>query len=607
MSTTQKSWRPTLTRRRFLWSAATAAGAAALVACGGGSTGFKFEDASSAREPGKVWEAKNNWKLADETKGAVKGGIYRGYASGDQDGHYDAIVLMSSQTPTSAHIHEMLMAKTAGPGIDPASLDAAQPTGALAESWEFSPDYLRITFTMRQGVKFHNVAPVNGRVMDMDDWRTSQERHFASGVYKAAIGDVLDGIEFPDARHMVWKLKAPFAPIVDYIYHDKSAFPILPKELNANPSLAERTPIGTGFKILDKYQPAIAFEYRKNPDYWGGEPFIDRWHAPIIPEYANRYAQFVNGNIQHFSPTPQDVLQMNRDVPGGVIIANPIPWQQASRYRFGQISPKQQAWNDPRVRVAMRRSIDFPGIGKLLSNQAEFERNGIPVELSICTHLSQNPGYWLNPDKGELGAVSANYLYDPAEAKKLTAAAGFSQPIPVPYPIRLSQGQVEDEVQLVMDSFAASGAFKLEVERVATAAEYNKYRIDGLFDGLLGTTSGSGDYDPDYHIFRDYHTEGIGKGSAFPHAEIDRIGTASRRAVDIEERRGYLKEFQIFMAEWMAAIPGPHYFTQFSFTWPWLHNLNYGEQDSPPSGRPILGGHRHWLDSAMPNRERGAT
>jgi peptide/nickel transport system substrate-binding protein len=460
---------------------------------------------------------------------------------------------------------------------------------------------------MRQGVKFHNVAPVNGRVMDMDDWRTSQERHFASGVYKAAIGDVLDGIEFPDARHMVWKLKAPFAPIVDYIYHDKSAFPILPKELNANPSLAERTPIGTGFKILDKYQPAIAFEYRKNPDYWGGEPFIDRWHAPIIPEYANRYAQFVNGNIQHFSPTPQDVLQMNRDVPGGVIIANPIPWQQASRYRFGQISPKQQAWNDPRVRVAMRRSIDFPGIGKLLSNQAEFERNGIPVELSICTHLSQNPGYWLNPDKGELGAVSANYLYDPAEAKKLTAAAGFSQPIPVPYPIRLSQGQVEDEVQLVMDSFAASGAFKLEVERVATAAEYNKYRIDGLFDGLLGTTSGSGDYDPDYHIFRDYHTEGIGKGSAFPHPEIDRIGTASRRAVDIEERRGYLKEFQIFMAEWMAAIPGPHYFTQFSFTWPWLHNLNYGEQDSPPSGRPILGGHRHWLDSAMPNRERGAT
>jgi ABC-type transport system substrate-binding protein len=177
----------------------------------------------------------------------------------------------------------------------------------------------------------------------------------------------------------------------------------------------------------------------------------------------------------------------------------------------------------------------------------------------------------------------------------------------VPYPIRLSQGQVEDEVQLVMDSFAATGAFKLEVERVATAAEYNKYRIDGLFDGLLGTTSGSGDYDPDYHIFRDYHTEGIGKGSAFPHAEIDRIGTASRRAVDIEERRGYLKEFQIFMAEWMAAIPGPHYFTQFSFTWPWLHNLNYGEQDSPPSGRPILGGHRHWLDSAMPNRERGAT
>jgi hypothetical protein len=77
--------------------------------------------------------------------------------------------------------------------------------------------------------------------------------------------------------------------------------------------------------------------------------------------------------------------------------------------------------------------------------------------------------------------------------------------------------------------------------------------------------------------------------------------------MDVQERREHLKDFQRFMAEWMAAIPGPHYFTEFSFQWPWVHNVNHGEQDSPPSGRPILGAHLQWLSPDMPRREQGAS
>jgi hypothetical protein len=39
----------------------------------------------------------------------------------------------------------------------------------LAESWEVSPDKLQITFKLRDGVKWHNKPPVNGRAMDMED------------------------------------------------------------------------------------------------------------------------------------------------------------------------------------------------------------------------------------------------------------------------------------------------------------------------------------------------------------------------------------------------------------------------------------------------------
>ena len=51
---------------------------------------------------------------------------------------------------------------------------------ALAEAWEFSDDGLQVTFTLRQGVKFHNIAPVNGRVMDIEDWKEQDERYLAT-------------------------------------------------------------------------------------------------------------------------------------------------------------------------------------------------------------------------------------------------------------------------------------------------------------------------------------------------------------------------------------------------------------------------------------------
>jgi peptide/nickel transport system substrate-binding protein len=516
--------------------------------------------------------------------------------------------------PFSEHVYEMLMARNRGPGIEPGSVESSRPAGALAESWEISPDGASITFTMRQNVKFHPIAPVNGRVMDMDDWKTSMERHQAVGVYRSAIADILDKVEFTDARHMVWKMKAPFAPIFDRIYHDKFAFPIQPKELNADPNLAAAKGIGTGYKMIDKYQPSIGFEYKKHVDYWGGEPFIDRWHVPIVPEYANRYALFSAQKIIDFTPTARDVLQLHKDAPQAVIVGEPIPTNNVTRYRFGRINARSQPWGDPRVRVAIRRSIDFKSIGEFLSNKKNFEAEGIPVDMTTMTHVPQDPGYWLDPEKKELGPVGDNYLFSVAEAKKLTAAAGYPDAIPMLYPIRLEQGALAEVDQLTMDSLIAAGTFKLDILRVATASEYNKYRVDQLFTGYPGTSSGSSD-DVDYFIVRNYDSKAYKDeyGTAFPDPRIDDFGNRQRMEMDVEKRRAILKDFQKLMAELMPAVPGHHLYTQFHYRWPWVHNINYGTTlgnwnapGSPNAGQPVLGGQKQWLDKDMPGRNTGA-
>src|SRR5687767_11948468 len=116
------SYRPGITRRKFLAGAAAGAGAAALIACGGGGgSDLKLDDAATARVPGTVWNSRNDWKLADETKEAVRGGIYRNVRTSDMSGHFDAIALMSSEIPFSGHMYEQLMVLNRRPGIDPAT------------------------------------------------------------------------------------------------------------------------------------------------------------------------------------------------------------------------------------------------------------------------------------------------------------------------------------------------------------------------------------------------------------------------------------------------------------------------------------------------------
>jgi ABC-type transport system substrate-binding protein len=168
----------------------------------------------------------------------------------------------------------MLMARNRGPGVEPGTQDYSDPIGSLAESWEVAADGSKATFTLRRDDKFHNIPPVNGRVMDIDDWKTSHERSLATGAYRAEFDSVVAKAEYPDRMHMVWTFRKPYAPIFDRIAEGSFAYYILPKELNANPSIAEITPIGTNYQIFDKYQPSITFEFRNTPGIGAAIPSL---------------------------------------------------------------------------------------------------------------------------------------------------------------------------------------------------------------------------------------------------------------------------------------------------------------------------------------------
>jgi peptide/nickel transport system substrate-binding protein len=596
-----------ITRRKFLGTAAAGAGAAALIACGGDEGGGNLKLSSDkAREPGSVWLYSNNWKLEDETKNAVSGGTYRGSWARDNATGYDPYLGSPAQTPFQPHVYEFIMGKRRAPGVDPSSQEYGTPVPTLAESMEFAPDGASVTFTMRQNVKFHPIAPVNGRVMDIDDWKTSFDRFMAVSAQRSTLQDILDKVEYPDARHMVLKMKYPYAPFRDLIPNERVSFQIMPKELNADPNLAASVAIGTGFKMIDKHQPSQTIEFKKHAQYWDREPFIDRWHFPIIPEYANRYAQFVTGNIMAFTPTARDVITMTKDAPGAIVVGEELPKARIPRFNFGRENAATRAYKDARVRIAIRRSINWPGIFAVQSNKSQFEAAGIPVEVQSTTHASRDALWWLDPEKGELGAASANYQYNVAEAKKLVQAAGHSTPPEFNWMILVGVDGAEEEIdRLMIDSLNQSANFKTNLIATSNQVQERNCRSLRQCDAFINT--GGSEYWMDYFM-REQHSGGNRPGGepVYPSAEIDRIANEYRKTVDQAKSVALIKEYQMFQANYMSMVPGEHVFTVFSMRWPWVHNASWGAAyDQELSGRDAWGAwgaHLAWLDKDMPRR-----
>ena len=72
--------------------------------------------------------------------------------------------------------------------------------GDLAESWQGSPDHRVWTFKLRQGVKWQNVPPLNGREFVAADVKYCFEAYAKEGVQSFTFQEI-EGIETPDKLH----------------------------------------------------------------------------------------------------------------------------------------------------------------------------------------------------------------------------------------------------------------------------------------------------------------------------------------------------------------------------------------------------------------------
>lgn len=142
----------------------------------------------------------------------------------------------------------------------------SNPKPQMVESWETSADGLRWTFTLREGLTFHDGAPVTS-----EDVIASLERWMKRDLTGNRLAAVLDQMRPVDARQFEMVLKSPFGPMLDALGKPSSLVPfIMPKrivEAAGDQNISEVIGSGPYRFVAEAFQPGIKVVYEKFEDY----------------------------------------------------------------------------------------------------------------------------------------------------------------------------------------------------------------------------------------------------------------------------------------------------------------------------------------------------
>jgi ABC-type transport system substrate-binding protein len=616
-----------MTRRRAVTlSAGSAAAAAFLAACGGGgtkstptavpssgasgATGASGAAATGATgASGATGPAKNPLlaDIVDTSSSAKRGGVMK-WTQASEPLHFDGQAQGQAQLNIyNGMVYESLVRNK--PGVtQPSKWNEVLPN--LAESWEFSPDKTQITFKIRAGVKWQNVAPVSGRAFDATDVASSWNRYVGlPGNNKAANANSVNAsapiisMTATDNATVVVKLKEPTSFIMQRLANmiTGEVGGIYPKETDQGFD-PRKGQIGTGGYTLDQYVPSASLTYKANPDYWNKATiFTDSLEMPIINEAAAKLAQFKTGAIYAVGGladiSPEDIVPTKKDVPALNMYTFIAPSNNTSfiqRFGWLPLNGKPAPWIDVRVRQAMAMALDRDSYIDAFSNVSAFQKQGLPAEAYYHTSMGYIPGVTLDPRSKDFGDNAKYYTHNLDEAKKLLSAAGY--PTGFEYTSHWPNfplfGPNFPKQIAVIESFNSD----LGLKPTSDPIDYNlKYLPDyvtkrGQHEGIVFTLGAVTSPDSvDYYVWRYYSKSGatsgaifgdIGSGAGEGDPKVDDFIDKAKGELDATKQVTILSDLQKYLAGMQYCISSPGLGTSFTLAWPAVKNYLAYQEDS---------------------------
>ncbi|UXA16325.1 ABC transporter substrate-binding protein [Mycobacterium sp. SMC-4] len=374
---------------------------------------------------------------------------------------------------------------------------------ALAESWEVSPDELTWTFRLREGVTFHDGAPLTA-----DDVVYSYRRIIDEQLSNVDKFSAVTAVEAPDPGTVVVRVSRPTPNMLTNLGGFKGM--AIVSRANVESGQIATNPVGTGPFSFRGQRSGDSISLTANPQYWGGAPELTGVTFRFISEPSTALSALQAGEVDWTDSVPPQRVSQLRDDDSLTLAVTP-----SNDYWYLALNQARAPWDDVRVRQAIAHAIDRDAIVAATSyGTAEANQLAIP---------EGNPWY-TRYDRYDSGGVDrARELL----AESNTSPADMDMLVTTEYP------QTVTAAQIIADNLAPLG-ITVNIRTVDFATwldEQNSGNFDMLMMGWLGNI------DPDDFYYAQHHTDGTSNAQKFSNAEVDRLLDAGRVQTDQDARR----------------------------------------------------------------------
>ncbi len=403
------------------------------------------------------------------------------------------------------------------------SLDTVVPD--LAESWSWDPTNTKLTFKLRQGVKWHDGAPFTAKDVQCT-WRMiigkSDVQDFKRNPRKVWYTKLQD-VSINGDHEATFELSEP-QPSLPVLL--ASAFsPVYP--CHVSQQLMRTKPVGTGpFKLVE-FNRGNSIRLVRNPDYWKKDrPYLDEITFRMIDSRATRMLAFSTGDYDITFPADVSVPLM-KDVKARApnAVCQMITTGTQSNLMVNRENPP---FDNAELRKAMSLAIDRKAFNTILMEG---------MALTGGAMLAKPAGEWGMPPEmvASLMGYGPDFAKNIAEAQGIMQKLGYSETKPLAIKIQTRNLPTYRDAAVILTDQLKRIYIIGELDILDTPRWYAKLAKKDYTIGL--NVTGVSVDDPDGNIVENYSCKSERNYTQYCNPEVDKLLAAQSRELDREKRK----------------------------------------------------------------------
>ncbi|MBV9827812.1 MAG: ABC transporter substrate-binding protein [Alphaproteobacteria bacterium] len=406
----------------------------------------------------------------------------------------------------------------------------------LATEWSWDEDNTRLTFHLRQGVKWHDGKPFTSA-----DIKCTWDLMQGNAAERLRVNprkswyDNLVKVETQGDYEASFILKRPQPAFLTLLASGMS--PVYP--CHVTPAQMRQHPIGTGpFKFVE-FKPNESIKLVRNPDYWKpGLPYLDGVEYTVVRNRSTIILAFIAGKYDLTFAGSVSVPLMHNieqqrpeaacELPAGSVSTNLI------------LNRNAPPFDNPELRRAMALTLDRKSFIDILTEGTGLKAAamqpppggiwGMPKEM-----LEQLPGYGTDIAKSR------------AEAREIMQKLGYGPTNPLRVKVSTRDIPAYRDPAVILIDQLKEIYINAELEPVDTTQWYPKVMRKDYTVAL--NLTGTYVDDPDGMLSENYGCGGVANYNSYCNKDVDRLIEQQSVEPDQEKRKHLVWEIERRMTE----------------------------------------------------------